>query len=50
MLRASLQSKAVLTDGVFLRKKNMRRQQAVAAPSNKKRKLKALLLCPRPCS
>jgi hypothetical protein len=49
MLRASLQSKAVLTD-VFLRKKNMRRQQAVAAPSNKKRKLKALLLCPRPCS
>ncbi|XP_066316138.1 uncharacterized protein [Miscanthus floridulus] len=39
MLRASLQSEAVLTD-VFLRKKNMR-QQAVAAPSNKKRKLKA---------
>ncbi|XP_066310855.1 uncharacterized protein [Miscanthus floridulus] len=43
MLRASLQSKAVLTD-VFLRKKSRRRVQAVAAPSNKKRKLKAITL------
>ena len=43
MLRASLQSKAVLTD-VFLRKKSRRREQAVAAPSNKKRKLKAITL------
>lgn len=42
ILRASLQSKTVLTD-VFLRKKK-RRRQAVAAPSNKIRRLKAATL------